>query len=185
MAVTHATRVEVRDHTRAHGASAVAGGVVAGLIAGMAMEIVAMVHAWAIGAGFWLPAYMIAALWYGEPALIGGADVIIVGMLTHFATAAAFGLLFGLIVGRDFSTGAALVAGLVYGVAIWAVMTYVTLPLFNSVMYERAPSMMPGMWFILHLVYGAFLAFTPPLARAFENRTATRTVREERRVEPT
>lgn len=41
--------------------AAVLGGLVAGMIAGAAMAMVAMIRAWAVGMGFWLPPKLIAA----------------------------------------------------------------------------------------------------------------------------
>jgi uncharacterized membrane protein YagU involved in acid resistance len=148
------------------GGSAVLGGLVAGVIAGIAMGMVSMLHAEATGEGFFLPLKLIAAAVYGVDALIGDAGVIVAGMAIHMMNSMIFGLIFSLLVGRRTSGIAALVWGLIYGAAIWALMTFIALPMADPTMRERVP-LMPFSWFISHLVFGGMLFLTPLLSRAF------------------
>lgn len=165
------TRVNVR--------AGILGGVVAGVIAGVVMAMVAMIRASVLGLGFWLPVKQIAALWYGVDALILGAGAVWVGLLTHLVVAALYGLLFGTTVGRTGSMAGSFAGGLLYGVAIWAVMTWVALPLTNEVMLERV-TLMPWWWFGYHLIFGGMLFLTPPLVNAFAA-PRTEAARTERR----
>lgn len=147
---------------------AIEAGAVAGLVAGIAMSMVAMFRAWSTGMGFWLPVKNIAAMWFGVDALLGGVGTILVGMMTHMVVSIGWGAVFGLFMGRRRTIGAALLVGLVYGTAIWFVMTYIGLPLVNETMLERV-QMQPWWWLGFHWVYGMVLALTPPLARSFSH----------------
>lgn len=168
--MANTTRTDVRPSLRA----GVLGGLFAGLIAGIVMAMVAMIRASALGLGFWLPVKQIAALWYGTQALIVGAGAIWAGLLSHMMMSVLFGILFGAAVGRDISVGGSFAAGLVYGIVIWAVMTWIVLPFANEVMLERV-TLMPWWWFGYHLIFGGMLLLTPPLVKAFaESRPSDR-----------
>lgn len=145
------------------------GGLLAGLIGGVAMAMTAMIRAWVVGMGFWLPPKLIAATFYDVEALVGDAWVVIVGLMIHMVMSAALGAVFGVLGGARASAGAACALGLVYGVVVWAASTYIGLPLVNEVMSERM-AMQPVWWFVYHLIFGAMLLFTPPLARSFSTR---------------
>lgn len=157
---------------------AMTGGIAAGLIAGLVMALTAMIRSAAVGESFWMPMQQIAATFYGVEALVGGTGVVVAGVLTHLVVSAIYGMIFGLFVGRKTLVGSAFVSGLVYGVVIWAFMTWVILPLVNEVMLERV-ELQPWWWFAYHLVYGGLLLLTPPLAEAMTPR-AERHRREER-----
>lgn len=148
---------------------AIGAGIVAGLIAGSVMGLVAMFRAALDGPGFFAPMKLIAATFYGPDALLLGVGPILLGMLFHLFNAAVFGLVFSLLVGRRWSIGGALGAGVVWGLILWLVMTWLVLPWANPLMYD-AMMEIPGWWFFYHLVYGATLALTPPLAAAFAHR---------------
>lgn len=143
------------------------GGAVAGMIAGLAMAMAAMIYAWTAGAGFWLPVRNIAALWFGVNALVMGASAPFVGVLTHLVNSAVFGIIFAFLIRSRPTTGVAFAGGIAYGIVIWAVMTYVALPLFNETMYERTANANPGWWFVLHLIFGGMLFLAPACMQAF------------------
>jgi hypothetical protein len=146
------------------------GGLVAGVIAGAVMALVWMIKAGIEGAGFFLPARAIAGTYYGAEALAaGGGWAITLGVLTHVVVSAFWGLLFAWVGGARMSTGAACFAGLLYGIAIWALMSYAVLPAINPAMLGRV-SDEPGWWFGYHLIFGGMLLLTPGLARAFSTR---------------
>lgn len=151
--------------TRATNVAAVVfGGSASGLLAGLAMAITAMVYATATDMGAWLPVRQVAALWYGVDALIGGDGMVMVGVLTHLIVAMGWGVVFAALTSRRSGVGVSLVAGLAFGTILWALMTFVVLPLVNPVMYERT-RLIPVVWYALHLVYGGFLLVTPALER--------------------
>ncbi len=147
--------------------SAIGAAAVAGLIAGVVMAAASMLYSSVTGMGMWLPVRTISAVWYGVGALVGGVGVLAAGLITHMVVSAAWGAIFGLFVGRKRTTGAAAGIGLLYGAAIWAIMTFLVLTWLNRDMYERV-MLHPWWWFGYHLLYGLVLgALTPGLARAF------------------
>lgn len=139
-------------------------GAVAGLISGVAMILVAMIYSAAIGEGFSFPLKEIAATFVGVEAIIGGAGTILIGAVTHLIVAAAWGAIFGLALPADSTPTAAYGWGLAFGVGVWLVMSFVALPIFNSVMADRV-ALYSGMWFAYHLVFGVVLGTTPDIAR--------------------
>lgn len=141
------------------------GGAAAGMIAGAAMAMVAMIRAAAVGLGFWLPPKQIAGVIYGVDALIGGGSAVALGLLIHMVMSAAAGILFALVAYR-LSTMTSLLVGMVYGVLVWAVMTWLALPLVNQVMLDRV-MVMPNWWFVYHLIFGGMLIVVPGLVNAF------------------
>jgi hypothetical protein len=109
---------------------------------------------------------MIAGTFYGPMALVGGGGVIAIGILTHFAVAIVVGIVFAGLTLRIESTAADFFLGIVYGIAVWAFMTFVTLAVFNDTMLVRV-ALSGTWWFFLHWIYGGFLGlFTPGLRRA-------------------
>lgn len=155
------------------------GGAVAGMIAAVVMALVAMIRAAAGGLGFWLPMKNIAALFYGVDALIGGAGAAVVGIIIHLIVGAVAGLVLGLLAGNRLNVLTALIAGLVWGVVIWAVNTWIILPLVNQVMLDRVMTA-PVWWLVYHLVFGGLLLLIPPLVRAFAGRRHAERARAER-----
>ncbi len=157
--------VKRMDSSRFEARGMVLGGGIAGILAGIVMAMAAMFYAAANGSGFWLPVRSIAATWYGANALVGGAGVLIVGMLTHLSTSAFWGMIFAAIPPGRKSATAALLSGLVWGVAIWAIMSFAVMSWLNPTMYAGTVKMEPGWWFFLHLIYGGTLVITPGLMR--------------------
>lgn len=144
----------------------VAGGLLAGMIAGIVMALAAMIYmAAATPMEFWLPMKNIAATWLGVSALIGGASAVAVGVITHLVVASGWGLLFGLVAGRQRSVGGALVAGIVYGTVVWAIMTWLIMPWINPTMSARVEVLPGWWWWTLHAIFGVVLASTPFFAR--------------------
>jgi hypothetical protein len=168
-----------RYRVEATGRSKSAGGALAGIVAGLVMAVVMMIYFSVMGAGFWYPVENIAAVFFGIDALLGGAGVVIVGLLTHLLVSALLGMLFASLLQPRTSTGAAFFGGLAYGIGVWVVMTYIILPIFNPTMSARM-AVTAGFWFFSHLIYGGFLAFTPGLVREFALRGTQREQREER-----
>lgn len=142
------------------GAGAFDGGIRVGLSAGLVMALAGMFVSAATGAGFWTPMRLLAASLMGVDALIGGFGAILLGLVLHFAVAAFWGVVFTALVDRDLTADRALVAGLVFGVAVWAVMTYAGLPLLDRTMLPRV-KLAPATWFVMHLVYGVCLWRAP------------------------
>ncbi len=142
------------------------GGGIAGIIAGVVMAVAAMAFAGMMGLGFLAPLRMIAAALYGVDALIGGAEVLIAGLIIHMIVSAGFGIVFAALLSPRASGGAAFGWGLLYSVVVLGIMTAGVLPWSNPTMAVRVP-LMAGAWFFEHLVYGAVLAITPGWVRSF------------------
>lgn len=140
------------------------GGALTGITAGLIMALIAMIFGYVMGMDFWLLPKMIAATFLGADALTGGVGSVILGLIVHLVVAAAYGILFAFLTPRITSPSSDFGLGIAYGVIIWAVMTFIVLPLFNDLMRERV-ALIPFTWFINHLVFGASLAMTPYFER--------------------
>jgi hypothetical protein len=143
----------------------IVGGAIAGILAGIVMAMAAMFYAAANGSRFWLPVRSIAATWYGANALAGGAGILIVGLVTHLGTSAFGGVVFAALPSSRKSATAALLSGLVWGVVVWAIMSFAVMPWLNPTMYAGTVGREPGWWFVFHLIYGGTLVVTPGLVR--------------------
>jgi len=141
------------------------GGGIAGILAGIVMAAAAMLYAAANGSGFLIPVRSIAATWYGASALVGGAGVLIVGLVTHLGTAAFGGVVFAALPSSRKSAIVALFSGLVWGVVVWAILSFAVMPWLNPTMYAGTVGKEPGWWFLLHLIYGGMLVVTPGVVR--------------------
>lgn len=147
-------------------------GLFAGLLGGGVMAVLLMAASAAEGQGFWFPMMQIAAVFFGLEALVGGAGVLLTGLLVHFATAAALGVGYGALMPRFTKPGTALFLGMFYALFEWALATYFILPSVNPVMSERLP-LLPAAWFAGHLIYGTALAATPGLYKSLSRREET------------
>ena len=137
----------------------------AGIVAGVVMAMAAMFYAAANGSGFFLPVRNIAATWYGRNALVGGAAVLLVGLVTHLGTSAFGGVVFAALPSSRKSATAALLGGLVWGVVVWAILSFAVMPWLNPTMYAGTVGREPVWWFVLHLIYGGMLVVTPGVVR--------------------
>jgi uncharacterized membrane protein (DUF441 family) len=140
-------------------------GVLSGTVAGVIMALVSMLSSSFVGMEFFLPAKLIAATWFGVDALIGGSGIILAGIVTHLVISAAVGAGFAGVTLRNYSVGQAFASGAAYGVFVWAVATFLFLPVMNPTMDTRM-ALTPGIWFVVHLVYGGVLCLTPVFIRA-------------------
>ena len=136
------------------------GGAIAGLAGGVAMAVVAALLSASMGQDIWHESKRIAAIVYGPAALAQpGFDLgpVLVGTLIHLIVAALLGAIFGIVTRRwlhltsDFGTP--VMAGLVYGLLIWAAAYFVVLPLLNPALLE----VYPPAFIIQHLAYGVVL----------------------------
>ncbi|HEX5411928.1 MAG TPA: hypothetical protein VFZ27_08705 [Terriglobia bacterium] len=168
------TRFEYRRAGR--GAGVLVGGAMAGILGGIIMGGGLTLWAWFTGMGASLPWQLIAGTYYGPMAMVGAAGVTAIGVLTHLTIAAAFGVLFAAITVRHESAGHLFLWGIVFGVAVWAFMTYAIVPVFDTTINVRIP-MFALFFFFMHLVFGAFTGlFTPPLRRSMTFTSAGREV---------
>lgn len=138
----------------------VANGAVVGAIAGVAMAGWAMVTSLIAGNGFLTPVQLIAATFFGEEALTLTPLVFVSGLLLHMATSMTLGAMLGPVLSRPMPFWASGVIGVLWGVAAWAVFTFVIMPQGNVVMH-LATDKTPITWFIGHVIFGGVLGFMP------------------------
>jgi hypothetical protein len=139
-------------------------GIQAGVAAGIVMALLLMCVSAAKGLGFWQPLNEIASSILGVDALIAGAGAAVLGAAILLIVSAIFGVLFSSIFRPSPGGSPSVSWGVLYGVAIWLVMTFAVLPSADSTMRARV-ALMPGWWFVSVLVYGACLAASPILRR--------------------
>lgn len=164
-----ATLTHSQTELGARPARQIVGGLVSGMVYGMwTMIVEAILHAGeGIVVGFFSPVVYIAATvlgGFGNPNFYPAGKLppadpiaIILGLMGHMMNSVIFGLIFFAIVNRVASNNAArLVAGLVYGVAIFAAMWYVALPIVDPVMLRvNFLGFLAG-----HMMYGIGLGIT-------------------------
>jgi hypothetical protein len=136
----------------------------AGSIAGVIMLLPLAVGARYAGLDWDSPIRWIASVLMSEPALIvagqaqGGisaAACLGLGLVIHLAAAIVFARLFLMAV-NTVTGRRLLLIGVGYGAAIWAIMNFGFLSVFNDVMYARV-RLQPGLFLAAHLVYGMVL----------------------------
>ena len=144
----------VREMSRAYSEKdCVRSGIMAGVIAGIVMTIFMMIATATAGKGLLAFPQMIGESFLkGQPAVV----VTIGGLLGQILSSAIFGILWAYI-WRYVAKGglATVVGGLIYGLLISVVMSYLVLPALKS---PIAQSMPVGMWYLAHMVYGFVLA---------------------------
>jgi hypothetical protein len=132
------------------------GGALAGLGGGLAMAVVGMLFALALGQDVWLEPKQIAAVIYGAAVAQAAFDtqMVLMGTVIHVLTSAVLGAIFGTVTRRrlhlpsDFGTP--VLAGLVYGLLVWLVAYFVALPVIDPFLLDSyAPA-----FIIQHIVYG-------------------------------
>ncbi len=142
----------------------IAPGILAGAVAAAVMALFAMIVAAATGNGFLRPMKLIAAVFLGgQAAMTGGAGAVILGLAIHMAFGIGFGLIFAALLPRDWNAGVELGAGLVYGVVVFLLMTYIVVPWSNPFMAVRIQH---GWFFLYHLAFGATLVLVWPFREA-------------------
>lgn len=103
----------------------------------------------------------IASGWLGKSAMTGGTGTIWLGIISHYLVVACFTVFFFWLFPRmPFWSSNRLLAGIVYGLFMWSIMTFVVLPLSN------VPGRQPFQWdralkavVILNVMIGWPLAF--------------------------
>lgn len=150
-----------------------AGGALSGIIAGTAMMLALMAWSGSMGQGFWTPLELVGGAFLGVQSVLGGFWAGALGLVLHLATAAFWGVLFAGLVSLETTPVQGVWAGLVYGVAVWATMTWVGLPILDRTLEARV-GLMEGAWFGSHLIYGAALFIAPGLRRRFSEQQIRR-----------
>ncbi|HLV21557.1 MAG TPA: hypothetical protein VKZ49_11770 [Polyangiaceae bacterium] len=142
-------------------------GVIAGIVSAMIMLLFGMIVWAARGLGFWGLPKAISAVFLGTGGLSAGLGAVILGLAIHSVLGALFGILFAALLPKGVSAGAELAAALLFGVAVFVIMTYFVLPWANPILY----SLISQAWFFAyHLVFGLGLALVLPIRRGLHMR---------------
>lgn len=135
-------------------ARAAKGGVLAGLFAGLVFLIVMLLMNLVTGQSVWVSVKFAALPFLGvegvmEPRFEVGP--VVLGIVSHFAVSAAWGLTFGLLF-YDFGRMATVVAGAFWGLFAWLVMHYLVQQLIGG---GRVAGMVPKQAaFLEHVLFG-------------------------------
>jgi len=160
----------VSDQTSLDRKAKIPAGILGGVAAGIAMAVVAMLVSAAMGQSLFTPVYLISGVFLGASALAGGIGPFLVGLLVHLFVSSVFGVIFAMMTPRVLSQGKTLTRGLIYGVVLWAIMTYAVLPWANPVMFNQV-AQIPGWFLFQHLVFGGTLVLIPRLEKNFTQRS--------------
>jgi hypothetical protein len=136
------------------------GGTSAGIIGGVLMLLFLMVANVFLQGDFFLPVRMIAASLMGVEAQTGGAAPILLGLVLHLVVSSLLGIFFAFVATPVKSLANYLGFGILYGFALWVVMTYMGLPILNPILGESI-QYMTYQWFFAHLIFGASLGLIP------------------------
>ncbi|MFB1480606.1 hypothetical protein [Corallococcus sp. RDP092CA] len=136
-------------------------GALAGTLGAFAMAVLAFAFSGALRGEPWKPALLVAGLFFRGGAAHGVVPVLL-GLLVHFTLAGGLATGFALLLPRRGTAVAALCLGVLYGLGLWAVMTWLMIPFASPPLSREAPS---ALLFLLHLAFGAALG-TVPAARA-------------------
>jgi len=136
-------------------------GALAGLGGGAVMAMWSMIALWLTGIRFWSPLNLIAhTIWRGAPlgaAFSGGA--LVLGLVIHMMMSVVLGVVFAVGVrtaGRlAASTATLTITGMMFGLAVWAVMQYGIWPALDP---AAAPKFTPWVFALGHLMFGAATA---------------------------
>jgi hypothetical protein len=182
---THLTQ---SSSTRTSLGRAVVIGAGAGTLASLAMAMYAMLAAWEKDTGFFTPLFHIASLFISDQSMMasmqgaamGGSAFhfelgpALLGAMIHMMTGAMYGAMFAVLVARlALGRGLLLAAGLVYGAMVFAVSSWIGLPIAAAVfgsgdqITHMAELAGWGTFVVEHLVFGLVLAalVTRPSAR--------------------
>lgn len=175
MTSTHLTQT---SSTRNNLGRAVVLGAGAGAVASLAMAMYAMLAAWEKDTGFFTPLYHIASLFISQDSMMtsmrdaamGGSAFhvdfgpAVLGAMIHMMTGAMYGALFAVVAGRlALGRRLLLVAGPAYGAMVFAVSSWVGLPIAAAVLdsgdqiTHMARMAGWGTFVVEHLVFGVVL----------------------------
>jgi hypothetical protein len=139
------------------------GGIAAGVVGGVVLSAYMLVTNLVSGRDPWV-ALKIAALPFFdlERVVRPGFEVVpvLLGVATHFAVSVAWGLLFALIF-YGLRKPMTVAAGAIWGIVVWAVMSYVALPVVGATEIVRSTPVAIAL--LEHMLFGVAvaLAFLP------------------------
>jgi hypothetical protein len=147
-------------------------GAITGMIGGAVMAMFTMIaSATYLGMGFFTPLYAIASPLVGQQALMTSLHQgvfsfalgpALLGLVGHMMWSALYGMIFGLIAyGVHLKGLAAVISGLVYGVLVMLLMSFVVAPIAGA---PNLLHLLGGLSFTLgHLLFGLVVGLWPVL----------------------
>jgi len=165
------------ERLAAHRAVAWQHGIIGGLTGAVVMGVFLVLAMGLSGYGYLRPFELIGSVWYGT--FTTGAAVIVVGMVTHLAVAALFGVVWAFLF--SYVKVEPVISGLVYGALLWVLMQFLVLPIagfllgkttdfqiyFSDFGMSKVLGLGTTQGFSLWMVLGAYLLFGLSLG-AFE-----------------
>jgi hypothetical protein len=141
------------DRTNPRPGHALGGGVVAGIVGGAVIALAMLLAALLKQQDIWLGLKGAAVPFLGDRALQPGFDpgAVAVGVASHFAVSIVWGVMFAAIF-FGLSRGATIMAGAIWGLIAWFVMSYVVLPLAGLEQMARQTPV--GTAILSHLMFG-------------------------------
>ncbi|RKH43759.1 hypothetical protein D7X55_22885 [Corallococcus sp. AB049A] len=136
-------------------------GALAGTLGAFAMAVLACAFSGVLNGEPWRPALLVAGLFFRD-GTAQGVGAVLLGLLIHFSVAGGMATGFALLLPRRGTAVAALCLGVLYGMGLWTVMTWLMIPFASPPLSHEAPT---SMLFLLHLAFGAALGTMP----AFRN----------------
>ena len=163
-----------------------AAGAGAGVLASIVMAMYAMFVSWGKDHGFFTPMYHIASLWISPSHMMMSMQngmmhhaftftlgPAVLGAVLHMMTGAMYGALFGVIAARlNLSVAALAGLGVVYGLIVFLVSTYIALPIAGAIfgsgdqIKNMAQMAGWGTFIIEHLLFGLTLGGLIGIARS-------------------
>ncbi len=151
--------------------------VIAGLIASIVMGMVEMLYEAIGGAGFWSPVVFIAATVLRDlqsvPVPVPFMTIpVVLGLMGHMMNSVVLGLVFSAIFSRlSMSRGALVGVGVVYALAVFAVMWYLVVPAIDPVTLKLNGTVFA----IAHMMWGAVLGLVVPVSSGVVGKLKTAT----------
>lgn len=150
-----------------HTSEIVKAGIVAGLVGGVLMAVFAMIAgATYLDQDAWYIPRLIGSTFFDPQTPLERPMIALWGVVLHLIISAAFGVIFATMV-RPTTPGAmAMLVGIAFALGIYVLMTFLVVPLVNTVMAARVSTMM-GTLLVMHILYGSGLATAPALRQVF------------------
>lgn len=135
-------------------------GALAGTLGAFAMVVLACAFSGVLHGEPWKPALLVSGLFFRD-GTAHGVFAVLLGLFIHFSVAGGLATGFAMLLPRRGTAVAALCLGVLYGMGLWTVMTWLMVPFASPPLSREAPT---SMLFLLHLAFGAALG-TVPAAR--------------------
>jgi len=145
----------VRIGLRGELKQAVDGGLAAGFVGGAVLVLLFVLQRSMVSGDAWVVLKMLTGPILGSVATAPGfhAGAALLGTFLHFAVAAAWGAVFGVLAYGRTAKHMTILAGAAFGVVVWVVMFYLALPIWGATSVRSYVSVLGAI--IGHIAYGA------------------------------